>query len=179
MAATLTCTPGGGSDNSYVTLAQANAYFTNGLRATTWEAWTEDDRTRALIEATQQIERQGGARPSTNSANRSRFRGEPYNSLLSDQCLHFPRAGDLDEGGSVVVPQGVKDAVCEQAYFLLKKQDEPDLLDRADLQRQGVKIANVDGVYEQYGSKSVPDGIAAEAWEHLQQYVVRAFYMRG
>ena len=179
MAATLTCTPGGGSDNSYISLADADAYFVNGLRGETWEEWTSDQRSRALVEATQQIERLGGSRVSTDSANRSRFRGEPYNSLLSDQCLHFPRTGDLDEGGSVVVPQGVKDAVCEQAYFLLKKQDEPDLLDRADLQRQGVKLANVDGLYEQYGSKEVPDGIATEAWEHLQQYVVRALYMRG
>lgn len=179
MAATLTCTPGGGSDNSYISLADADAYFANGLRAEVWEAWTSDQRTRALVEATQQIERLGGSRVSTDSANRSRFRGEPYESLLSDQCLHFPRTTDLDEGGSIIVPQGVKDAVCEQAYFLLKKQDEPDLLDRADLQRQGVKSVSVDGLSESYGATEVPDGIAGEAWEHIRQYVVRNFYVRG
>lgn len=178
MAATLTCTPGGGADNSYVTLAQADAYFANGLRGPTWEAWTSDQRTRALIEATLQIERQGGAKDGS-SPRRSLFRGEPYNTLASDQALHFPRTTDLNEGGSVVIPEGIKGAVCEQAYYLLKKQDEPDLLDRGELQEQGVKTVSVDGLAESYGTRTVPKGLASEAWALLQQYVIRAFYMGG
>lgn len=177
-SATLTCTPAGASDNSYVTLAEADAFFENELRGETWEQWTTDQRNRALISATADLERQGGAR-TADSANRSLFRGEPYYSLASQQNLHFPRGTDLNSSGSPAVPEAVKQAVYEQAYYLLKKQDEPDLLDHEELQTRGVRIANVDGMYMQYGGGTVPKGLAAAAWEYLRPYVITSYYLRG
>ena len=126
MASLITCTPGGASDNSYITLTQATAYFTNGLREATWKAYAERTREQALIQATQDIEALGGPRAGVNTARRVLFPGGPYESDIDSQALHFPRGGDVDDDGSTkVVPQLIRDAVCEQAVWLLQQQASP------------------------------------------------------
>ena len=182
-------TPGGATDNCYVTTLQAAAYFANTLRAATWEGWTVRDRELALIQGTQELEALGGEWQSaplfyaTNGRawgddedeltgrgdfGRARFSGTPY---YLAQCLHFPRAEDLI-AGPLAIPKNVRDACCEQAFWLLEKQASPDLMPRADLQAQGVRTVSLDGVTETYGPRRVPAGIAPRAYALMRPYII-------
>jgi hypothetical protein len=69
----------------------------------------------------------------------------------------------------------VREAVCEQAYYLLFKRDNPDLLPREELQARGVRAVAVDGLSESYGAGRVPEGIAVAAWASLRPYVRRSW----
>ena len=56
MAATIDATLSGANANSYVTLAEADAYFETVPDATTWDNKLDDARNRALIAATRWID---------------------------------------------------------------------------------------------------------------------------
>jgi hypothetical protein len=176
------------------TPAEADAYFANTLRESAWTAWATKDREMALIQATQMIDALGGEwqRPpfgyfvvnqseydNENSSHgdkdrhvgRARFVGMPH---LLTQNLHFPRIEDIGIDTAALVPKNVKAAVCEQAFYLLGKRDNPDLLPRTDLQSQGVKGISVDGLSESYGGTLVPDGIVLTAWTLMRPYIIRS-----
>lgn len=117
MAVTLTYTPGGASDNSYVTLAEAEAYFANRLNSTVNGDWTNDStgtprsddaKKAALITATLRIDEET-------------FLGIKS---ASGQALKWPRYGVLDEDGyefgSDTIPSRVKQATYICALELLK-----------------------------------------------------------
>lgn len=76
--ATIDATAGGPQANCYLTLARADAYFADGLEDLRWDAFTSDEKTRALIAATTQLEGM-------------RLWGGPD---TASQALHFPRAED-------------------------------------------------------------------------------------
>jgi len=180
----ITCTPGGSDDNCYVTEAQADGYFAEGLRTGVWEGWSGSDRQGALIQATAQIESTGGARASEHSPARVLFHGSPYATHEYDaetqkyvpaQALHFPRKQDVDPNGEPVIPQSIREAVCEQAYWLMERRDNPGLVDRERLQAEGVRRVSADGLSEEYGGRWRPDGIAPEAWRRVRPYLRSAF----
>lgn len=117
MAVTLTYTPGGASDNSYVTLAEAEAHFANRLNSSVNGDWTNDSsgvartddvKKAALITATLRIDEEMflGAKASTT------------------QALKWPRYDVYDEDGiafsSSTIPARVKQAVYICALELLK-----------------------------------------------------------
>ena len=54
MAATITATLSSASANSYVTLAEADAYFETVPSSTQWDNKSDDNKNRALISATRQ-----------------------------------------------------------------------------------------------------------------------------
>ncbi len=166
--ALIVCTPGGASDNSYVTLAQAAAYFANTLREADWVGIAPSLQERALIQATAQIEALGGPRAAQDDATRPLFSGVPY--AADDQALHFPRTVDC-EGSSLYIPQAVREAVIEQAMWLLDKDANPDILDRDELQSQGVRSISIEGHSEQYGGSSRPYGICARAASMMSLYM--------
>ncbi len=56
MAATIDATLQGASANSYVTLAEANAYFETTPDDSTWTDKTDDQKNRALISANRFID---------------------------------------------------------------------------------------------------------------------------
>lgn len=55
MAVTIVATAGGASSNSFVTLAEADAYMEGRLNSTLWDAATDDSKNRALVEATREL----------------------------------------------------------------------------------------------------------------------------
>jgi hypothetical protein len=168
---TITCTPGGPTDNSYVTEAQADAYFADTLRQAKWFDFDDFVRQAAVIQATREIEAQGGSAPETYSPRRSKFEGVPF---VDTQSLHFPRPGDNTIAGALVIPEPIRAAVCEQAFWLADREvNGGDLVDRQALQAEGVKSFSVDGLSESFGSSGVPLGIAPAAWEKLRPYVKR------
>jgi hypothetical protein len=172
--ALITCTPAGATDNCYVTLVTADAYFANTLRAADWEKFSDTEQERGLIQATQAIERLGGDK-ATVTARRLRFPGEPS---TSTQALHFPRAGDMSATSTYVVPQRVKEAVYEQAFYVLERWKSKPLVNREQLQEEGVLSATVDGMYETYRRTGIPHGIAPQAWTFIRPLVRRAFPSR-
>lgn len=106
MAATIDETVGGENANSYVTLAEADAFFEEQALSTAWDAAADDDKNRALISATRRLDQED-------------FRGVPVNSLTgkasSDtQALQWPRSG----AGflKTVIPEPIKRATMKLAY---------------------------------------------------------------
>jgi hypothetical protein len=96
--------------NSYVTLAEAIAYFDNKLDVAAWTDASDAQKEQALVTATRYLETLSWV---------GQVRSE-------SQVLAFPREGEyFDEtrGISVTftttVPQRITDAVCELAYHML------------------------------------------------------------
>lgn len=56
MAAVIDATLSGASSNSYVTLAEANAYFETVPNSSTWDDKTDDQKNRSIISATRWID---------------------------------------------------------------------------------------------------------------------------
>lgn len=99
--------------NSYVTVAEADAYFGDRLNAAAWTAASAGDKEKALVTATTLVDQ-------------NTFAGE---ALLDTQLLAFPRVGSYFEPlrgkPSLMnpVPQRLIKAVFEQAIHLLENTD--------------------------------------------------------
>lgn len=170
----ITCTPGGASDNAYITLANANLRFANTLREEAWLAYSITQRERAIVQATQEIEGLGGPRAQA-SAKRPRFVGNPHNTNSEVQALHFPRAGDTNPDGDYIIPEGVETAVCEQAYWLLQEQTNPQLINFEQLSNQGVSSISLDGISASMKKTDRPENIAPLAWKAIKPFCVNVF----
>ncbi len=96
---------------AYDTYDNANDYFAEKLYTQSWDESTNVQKTKALTEATQRIER-------------LRFSGFP---VEDDQTLEFPRYYNLEEGpeGDEEVPDDILIATYEIAHALLDGVD-PD-----------------------------------------------------
>lgn len=96
---------------SYSTVAEANTYFQTRLYSQAWDEATTANKTIALAEATERIDR-------------LRFAGWPVD---DDQANEFPRYFDWSEGadGTEEVPDDIKKAEAEIAMALLDGID-PD-----------------------------------------------------
>ncbi|NBS70351.1 hypothetical protein EBT31_15775 [bacterium] len=70
MTASIIATPGAADANSYITLAEAQAYADGDIDAVEWYAASTDQRTRALITATRNLDLVGfvGTRSTTTQA---------------------------------------------------------------------------------------------------------------
>ncbi len=154
----LEATVGGPQSNSYVSLAEADAYFAARLHAEAWDASSGSDREKALLTACRCIEAhrlQVHRRPYL-------YPGEPADTLdrrydwlapvSPDQALSFPRRRDQDRTGAYEIPQPVRDAQCEEALALLAQGAEAAR--RQALQAAGVTGFSVDGLSESYASGS-------------------------
>jgi len=189
----LTVTPGGSADNSYVTLAEADAYFV-GLRYHAWNGVADASQELALRQATQEIERLGGPKHSALPPYRARFHGIPYDTA-TPQALFFPRTEDTDADGDVAIPDAVKCAVCEQAAFLLgvpgpggvtsgiggmgtSQSGSDGLFNHQQMQSSGVASFSMDGASLTYGRRpSEPEsycadlGVCKAAFVHIRPYI--------
>lgn len=109
MAVSLVATVKGTASNSYVTLAEANAYFTNRPgESATWDAETDDEvKSAALIRATGRLEQE---------------QWQGYRSL-EEQSLAWPRFETYDRDGWVydsdLIPEPVKVATYKLAASIM------------------------------------------------------------
>lgn len=98
-------------ENTYGTLAEANTYLADSLRAAAWAFLDDDTKKQALITATRLIERQPLAGTKTDPA----------------QDLHFPATGVTDCDGTAIpddeVPLKILQAEFELAYELTQSAD--------------------------------------------------------
>ena len=144
---------------AYVDYVGGDAYFSQKLYVTAWSGATNANKTKALIEATQRIDR-------------LRFAGFLVD---DDQVLEFPRYYDEDEGaqGDEEVPADIQYACCELAYSLLDGVD-PDL----EYENMGVGSHAYSSVRQTHTSDPMPHIAAgipnASAWRYLAQYLAPA-----
>lgn len=120
MAATIDATVGGASANSYVTLAEFNAWLDtrSGTDATTLDAKADDTKNKLLITATERIDQ------------------DDYLGLKSDadQALKFPRDGLYDEDGNSVSSITIPARVKRSQYKLALALDSTDLTQQTGLE---------------------------------------------
>jgi len=110
----LDATVGGSSSNSYVSQSEATTYFSSRLYTSDWTGASSSTKDSALITATQRIDQEffeGTRVTSTQALKWPRLNVEiPNEHLTYSYPAYF---------SSTVIPQKVKDAVCEFALFLL------------------------------------------------------------
>lgn len=108
-------TVGGAASNSYVTLAEATAYFAGREPSVAWDDAAAADQEDGLLTATRRIEQE-------------RFHGHTVLPLTGTssgptQALSFPRYGVLSREGwtylHTVIPEGIKRAQLEATYAIL------------------------------------------------------------
>lgn len=154
--------------NSYIDVPDASAYMADRLHAEAWATASDDERAAALITATRAIDRLPLAGAKADPGQR----------------LAFPRMVRT-AGGWVAdtdVPQAVRDAVCEQALFLLEMtQYERDRRRNHALGMIGGGIGQAneysDTMLVRRATENTP--IAPAARELLRPYLARAVPIRG
>jgi len=141
MAITLVATPGASTANTYATVAEADTFLEYSTDWASWDALSDDDKGRYLVNATKDIEAQplAGEKADTGTT-----------SGLPNQALHFPRA--IDNDGTAYIPIAVKLATIEQALFLFQR-GSTSATARQRLQEDGVTAASFGDVSETYGGK--------------------------
>lgn len=110
MAAVIDATLGGASANSYVTLADADAYFETTPDSSTWTDKTNDQKNRALISATRWIDALS-------------FYGDRCSTT---QALKWPREDYTVDGidlACTLIPVGIEVATYELARALANDTD--------------------------------------------------------
>lgn len=134
------------NDNSYLEVADADAYFADRLHTTAWDGATAGDKSASLIQATKAIE-----------ANN--FLG--YRTVDS-QKLSFPREGIRVDNiliDSTIVPQDIKNATCEYAILMLQEDyTAPDDLEAfSEVAVGSIRIKT----NESKSGKSVPPAVGS------------------
>jgi hypothetical protein len=108
MAIIIDSTVGGPAANSYISLAEANAFHLTSLDSVAWDDADNDQRARALLAATRLLE---SSLTWIGSA------------VSSAQALSWPRYGARTRTGYLfdptVIPNAVKEATAELARLLL------------------------------------------------------------
>ena len=186
MSVTLVTTYGSSTSNCYVSITEANSIITlNTLNSEVWDIAGEDNRSRALVVA-------------ANNIDALRWAGSKY---FYDQRLQFPRtpAGvdREDISGSAGSPEylaalesnifqkymkervGIANAV--QALYLLQQQQEGSQNKHRKLQRQGVTSwsRSVGGSISESYSYGRNELVCPEAWEQLYHYKGVSRVVRG
>lgn len=167
--------------NSYISVADADAYFTDSLSASAWSGATAAEKEAALVTAARRIDRLLLAGIKADS----------------EQALEFPRCYVVQEGytwrplylvqntsgrygsGRYICdstpPPRVLDATCEEALALLEEAADPEAATRQRLQRQGVESVSLGSLSESYSGGGRRRGLAsAEASGLMRPYVAGA-----
>jgi len=122
--------------NSYITVANADAYLVYAINAGNWSASDTAIKESALISATRMLDRQPWAGSKTQAA--------------PTQLLQWPRTGLTDRDGNAlsdsVVPQEIIDATCELAVELI---NNPALASQPDTS-SNIKRVKADTVEIEY-----------------------------
>lgn len=120
MPLTIVATPGASNANSFVTIAEADAYADGRLNASAWDSATADYRARALAEATRDISAlrwQGSTATSTQALAWPRAWVQDPDAPYDEESITLD---DIVYYASDIIPQRVKDATCELAVQYLK-----------------------------------------------------------
>ncbi len=130
--------------NTYISLANANTYMDMILSNTAWTSASENDKSKALIKATKNIDN-------------LLLKGIKRN---TDQPLQFPRffekSLNYDDiallGTEQDIPTAVAQACAEEALAILRNFSTPNI--RLEFQQQGVKSVRIGNTAETYTTPS-------------------------
>ena len=166
MPVMLDATVGGPNANSYLTLAEATAYFDTRLHSSVWE--DSEDQEKSLIMATRVLDMMLTPlkyliRESSGKQyfiTRPTWTGTPATLI---QHLSWPRAGMFDRNGATIaataIPQDLKDATAELAFQLLSVDRTLD----SDIAVQGITSLKAGSVAlsfkDQIEAKVMPDAV--------------------
>lgn len=146
---------GASNANSYVTVAQADSYFSDSFGRSLWISSSQTDREAAVITASRTLDMY--------------MTWEGYQATTS-QSMEWPRSGTYDKTGrsyaNDIIPGPVRFATFELAYFILENQGisfEQQTVDR-------VKIGPVD---VEFTPRSVDAGIPSFV-ENLVAHIGRS-----
>ena len=133
---------------SYVSLVEANEYFSSRLHADAWAEASDADKEKALQQATKAIDRL------------------PLKGRKTDPShpLAFPRYPDT------VIPTTVKEACCEEALALLERGNSQ----RRKLQQEGVQSFTLGNMSETYAPGAGRGLLSQEAKELLRPWMIGA-----
>ena len=110
--------------NSYASLADADAYFLDSIRASMWVAYTADMRSAGLVEATRVLERM-------------KWKGEKE---ISTQALAFGRTGLTGTEGEALTPAETLITAGEgQFEYALALLNDASILDSSDATGSNIK----------------------------------------
>jgi hypothetical protein len=149
--------------NSYITLTEANNYFTDKLYADGWNSATTVTKEIALKEACKRM-------------NRLAFKGEKTDNV---QLLAFPRVmpvlnriGVIGFNSDTGIPEAVKSAQCEEALALIVHGNSA----RTKAQEQNVIRVNFGSVSEEY--RAARKLLSGEALELLKPFLAGVVSIR-
>lgn len=152
---------GAKDSNCYLTLEEAEAYFSVRLNTSEWDKALENIKEKALIMATSVID-------TLDFSGKKWKEGAPDSDNY--QALSWPRYPDysdpymlgiphlmgstresrewVDSKSEPIIPKALKDAVCEQAYFLIRAVKGIDK--REHLKGQGIKSISYPDINETF-----------------------------
>ena len=161
----------------YLTADDAEAYFLGKFSSESWDDASEEQKTKALIEATNRIDRLNftGLRTADYNVNTAAVRNDSCFSISyppdgsPGQVLEFPR------NGNDTVPQDILAACCEIAYALLDGID-PEI----EMQNANTTSQRFSALAETYDADIVlfafKHGIPSlTAWNYLVPYLADPF----
>lgn len=150
MACTIDATVGGEDANSYLTIAEGNTYFESHPYSLTWDDAADDDKCRALVTATRQLD----------------FSFEWIGSVASStQALLWPRDDAYGPNGYLhltdEIPVNILNATAELAQQLLDSNRQAD----SDAETEGIQRLRLGAGLEIYfkssvTAKPIPDVVA-------------------
>ncbi len=155
----LDATVGSPNANSYITVSEANQYFTNRAFSDGWDE--VEDQPALLITASKQLDWY------------ATWKG---NKATSEQSMDWPRKNVVDKSGTLIpsdiIPTAVKEAVAELALssFDGDRTADDDLAGLAMVQASTLKVQTDGGGSTSTAKKTIPDKI----WKILTGLVIRS-----
>jgi len=156
MAVTINATAGDASANSYITLAEANAYVEAMISSTDvskWTTGTDDTRNRSLTAATQRLDRErflGARATDTQALQWPRTGVRKPDTYVNTYATGFPFRISEDYFTDTEIPSQIKRAQIELAVYLKNNVDGISLGGLEDF--KNVKIGNIDVTPDKAGA---------------------------
>ena len=156
MAVTINATAGDASANSYITLAEADAFveaMVLGTDANKWGSGNTDSRNRALTAAAQRLDRErflGARATDTQALQWPRTGVRKPDTYVNTYATGFPFRISDDYFADTEVPDQVKRAQIELAVYLHSNKDGISLGGLEDF--KNVKIGNLDVTPDKTGA---------------------------
>lgn len=148
----LDATPGGVTADTYIDLADADAYFEGRFGAEDWEGLSDPDKEKALRQATRHLDRQS-------------YRGVKASAV---QALQFPR--DIQDDSEI--PAAVREATCEEALWIARHRETGGRSLRQRQIAEGVESFRVGQTAETFGRGS-PVSLCPDALQILSRWIRR------
>ena len=156
MAVTIDATAGSASANSYMTLAEADAYVEAMVLSTDaaqWDSGNVDSRNRALTAATQRLDRErflGARATDTQALQWPRTGVRKPDTYVNTYATGFPFRISDDYFTDTEIPNQIQRAQIELAVYLHNNKDGISLSGLNDY--KNVKIGNIDVTPDKTGA---------------------------